>query len=390
VADTAIYLDHAATTPVDPAVLAEMLPFFSERFGNPSSIYGIGRDARTALDYARGSLAQVLNCHPRELVMTSGATEANNLAIKGVAWSNRLKATGRNHVVTTAIEHPAVLQAVSALGAHGFESTLVMPDSDGIVSPDAIEAAIRDDTCLISVMHANNEIGVIQPVEQIASLAHGRGILMHCDAVQSAGYLDVDVTKLGVDLMTLSAHKFYGPKGVGLLFVRKGIDIDWQQLGGGQENARRGGTENVPGIVGMAAALRLAAEERSMRSDHARPLRDRLFERILENIPQVTINGHRTQRLPNNVNVSFEGVNGETILLALDIAGVAASSGSACSTGSTEPSHVLLALGRSPGLAGGSLRLTVGKDNTLEEIDRALAAVVDAVFRVRELVELAG
>jgi cysteine desulfurase len=383
---TDVYLDHAATTPVDPRVLEVMLPFFSERFGNPSSIYALGRDARAGLDWARGTLATLLHCEPRELVMTSGATEANNLAIKGVAWWHRLHASERGkHLIVSAIEHHAVLHAAEALLAHGFELTLIPPDADGLIAADDVASAIRPDTCLISVMLANNEIGTLQPIQEIAALARERGIVSHTDAVQAAGALRLHVDELGVDLLSLSAHKFYGPKGVGLLYTRRRTPILWQQQGGGQEDARRAGTENVPLIVGMAVALALADHELDERVAHVRLLRDRLLEGILERVPDTRVNGHPQRRLPNNANVSFAGVEGETLLLSLDMLGIAASSGSACSTGSTEPSHVLTALGLGPEIARGSLRLTTGKDNTVAEIDRAIEAIVETVVRVREL-----
>jgi cysteine desulfurase len=386
VRETDIYLDHAATTPVDPRVLDVMLPFFSERFGNPSSIYTLGQDGRAGLDWARATLAKLLNCQPREIVMTSGATESNNLAIKGIAWWHRFNAPERgNHIVVSAIEHHAVLHAAEALVPHGFEISLVQPDEAGMIQPEAVEAALRPETCLVSVMYANNEIGTIQPVREIAELAHARGITVHSDAVQAAGSLPLDVDDLGVDLMSLSAHKFYGPKGVGLFYVRRRTPIEWQQQGGGQEGGRRGGTENVPLIVGMAAALAIATDGMEERSNRLRMLRDRLAEGILERVPDARLNGHQINRLPNNVNLSFAGVEGETLLLNLDMLGIAASSGSACSTGSTEPSHVLTALGLGPEIARGSLRLTLGKDNTEAEIDRTIAAVSETVARVREL-----
>ncbi len=385
-----IYLDHAATTPVDPRVLEVMLPFFNERFGNPSSIYTLGQDARAGLDWARGTLAELLGCQARELVMTSGATESNNLAIKGVAWWHRFNAPERgNHIVVSAIEHHAVLHAAEALRPHGFEVSIVEPDSDGLVQPEAVEAALRPDTCLVSVMYANNEIGTIQPIRDIAQLARKRGITIHTDAVQAAGVLPLVVDDLGVDLLSLSAHKFYGPKGVGLLYVRRRTSIEWQQHGGGQESGRRGGTENVPLLVGMAAALALATDELVERTNRLVKLRNRLIEGILERVPDARLNGHSQQRLPNNVNLSFAGVEGETLLLNLDMLGIAASSGSACSTGSTEPSHVLTALGLGPDIARGSLRLTLGKDTTDVEIDRTIEAVIDTVQRVRQLVTTA-
>ncbi len=384
--DIDIYLDHAATTPVDPRVLEVMLPFFSERFGNPSSIYTIGQDARAGLDWARDTLADALGCQSREIVMTSGATESNNLAVKGVAWWHRFKAPDRgNHIVVSAIEHHAVLHAAEALIPNGFEVTLVQPDDHGVISPAAVEAALRPDTCLVSVMLANNEIGTIQPIREIAALVRDRGITIHTDAVQAAGTLPLDVDALGVDLLSLSAHKFYGPKGVGLLYIRRRTQIAWQQHGGGQESARRGGTENVPLIVGMAAALALSVDEMDERNARIQRLRDRLIEGIIERVPDARLNGHATDRLANNVNLSFAGVEGETMLLNLDMLGIAASSGSACSTGSTEPSHVLTALGIGPEVARGSLRLTLGKDNTEAEVDRVIVAVAETVSRVRSL-----
>jgi cysteine desulfurase len=384
VTSTGIYLDHAATTPVDPAVLEAMLPFFTERFGNPSSIYSAGRDARAGMDWARGTLAKILNCLPREIVMTGGATEANNTAIHGVAWWHRLNGAG-NHIITSAVEHHAVLHVVEGLKVHGFDVTFVGADRFGVVDPEEVQSRIRPDTCLISVMYANNEIGSVQPVQQIARIARKHGVTMHTDAVQAAGALPLDVEALGVDLLSLSAHKFYGPKGVGLLYVRRGTKVAWQQLGGGQENARRAGTENVPGIIGMAAGLTIAVEEMESRNAHALFLRDRLIERILERVPDASLNGHPEHRLPNNVNISFVGVEGESILLDLDMHGIAASSGSACATGSTEPSHVLRAIGVSEEMAQGSLRLTVGKDNTTAEIDRAADVVATSVQRLREM-----
>ncbi|MEX2315356.1 MAG: cysteine desulfurase family protein, partial [Thermomicrobiales bacterium] len=317
-----IYLDHAATTPVDPRVLEVMLPFFSERFGNPSSIYTLGQDARAGLDWARGTLAGLLGCQARELVLTSGATESNNLAVKGVAWWHRFNTPERgNHVVVSAIEHHAVLHAAEALIQHGFEVSVVQPDPDGIIQPTAVEAALRPDTCIVSVMCANNEIGTIQPIREIAALARACGIVVHTDAVQAAGAQSLDVDDLDVDLLSLSAHKFYGPKGVGLLYVRRRTPIAWQQHGGGQEGARRGGTENVPLIVGMAAALALAVDEMDGRNTRLRQLRDKLIEGILERVPDTILNGHPTKRLPNNVNLSFAGVEGETLLLNLDMLG---------------------------------------------------------------------
>jgi cysteine desulfurase len=381
---TEIYLDHAATTPVDPRVLEAMLPYFTRSYGNPSSIYALGREARAAVDQARARIARVLNCQAREIVFTSGGTESDNLALKGVAFWHLLHGRGR-HIVTTAFEHHAVLHSAEYLERFGFAVTYVRPDREGIVHPEAVAEALRPDTVLVSVMYANNEIGTIQPIREIARLCRERGITFHTDAVQAAGTLPLDVEELGVDLLSVSAHKFYGPKGVGFLYVRSGAPILWQQHGGAQESNRRAGTENVPGIVGMATALELAYEELEERNAHVRALRDRLVEGILGRIPDSRLNGHREQRLPNNVNVTFEGVDGETLLLNLDLHGIAASSGSACTTGSTEPSHVLLAIGLTPAQARGSIRLTLGKDNTAAEIERTLDVLEETVARLRAL-----
>lgn len=381
---TDIYFDHAATTPVDQAVADAMLPYLTLRYGNPSSIYAAGREARAALDQSRGILAKILNCQAREIIFTSGGTESDNLAIKGVAWWHRLHGRG-NHIITTAIEHHAVLHSAAFLEKFGFDVTYVRPRADGIVRIEEIAAAIRDDTILISVMYANNEIGTIQPIREIGTLAHERGITFHTDAVQAGGILPIDVEDLGVDLLSLSAHKFYAPKGVGLLYVRRETSILWQQSGGAQENNRRAGTENVAAIVGMTVALRDAHRQRDGRYAHLIALRERLLDGILERIPGTHLNGDRSNRLPNNVNVSFAGVEGETILLNLDMHGIAASSGSACTTGSTEPSHVLTAIGLSPRLANGSIRLTLGKDNTPAHVDRAIEVLAETVTRLRKI-----
>ncbi len=381
---TDIYLDHAATTPVDPDVLSAMEPYFSERFGNASSIYAAGREARAGLDRSRATIASILNCQARDIVFTSGGSESDNLAIKGVAWLHRLQNRG-NHIITSSIEHHAVLHSIEYLQRFGFEATFVAPDANGIVQPDTIEAAIRDDTMLISVMYANNEIGTIQPISEIGAIAHRHGITFHSDAVQAVGELELDVNSLNVDLFSASAHKFYGPKGVGLLYVRRHTPILWQQSGGAQENNHRAGTENVVGVVGMAAAMRMAHERRMDRSKGIRTLRDHLIDGILERIPESNLNGSRSSRLANNVNVSFKGVEGETLLLNLDMHGIAASSGSACTTGSTEPSHVLTALGLRENLVNGSVRLTLGKDTTEAEIDRTITVLEQSVAHLRGL-----
>jgi cysteine desulfurase len=388
--DDFIYLDHAATTPVDPDVLDAMLPYFSERFGNPSSIYQLGQASRAAVDQARISCARVLGCEPGEIVFTSGATESDNLALRGVAWGARLALPmhrGTPHIVTTAIEHHAVLHTAQSLVRQGFSATYVAPDSQGIVDPESIAEAIRPETCLISVMYANNESGAIQPLQDVAAIARDRGVPIHTDAVQAAGSLPLRVDDLGADLLSLSAHKVYGPKGAGLLYVRRGTTIDFQQQGGSQEQGRRGGTENVPGIVGLGVALERADNWRDAYALHCAGLRDRLLNGLLAAMPDITVNGPLESqfRLPNNLNVTIPGVQGETLLLSLDVLGIAASAGSACTTGNTEPSHVLRAMGLSDHACRSALRFTVGRSNTERQIDETVDALVNSVDGVRLL-----
>jgi len=384
-----IYLDHAATTPTDPEVVSAMLPYFTQVFGNPSSIYQAGQDGLAALDRARQAVASILGCRPSEILFTSGATESNNLALKGVAWAARLAdpAGPMPHVVTSATEHHAVLHAVAALRDQGFAVTVLDCDTEGFIDGEALRAAIRPETCLVSVMYANNEIGTVQPIGELASIAHERGVAFHTDAVQAAGLLPIDVAALGVDFLSLSAHKFYGPKGVGILYAKKGVPIRYQQDGGGQESGRRGGTENVALIVGLAEALRRADTLREAYVAHTADLRDALWREIAASIPDVRLNGPQPgpDRLPNNLNVSFHGVQGETALLGLDMQGVSASAGSACTTGNSEPSHVLRAIGLTDEEARASLRLTVGRGNSREEIDDAVAALRDVIARTRSL-----
>lgn len=388
-----IYLDHSATTPVRPEVLEAMLPHFSLGFGNPSSIYTIGQEARKAVDDAREQAARILGARMSEIVFTSGGTESDNAALKGAAFA--LRHTG-NHIITTAIEHHAVLHTCHQLEQFGFDVTYVPVDEYGIVDPHTVARAVTDETVLVSVMMANNEIGTIQPVAEIARIVkaeaqrRNRTIVMHTDAVQAAGFLDVNVRALGVDLMSLSAHKIYGPKGVGLLYVKRGTPFEAQNAGGGQERQRRSGTENVPGIVGMSEALRLAASEREQVAAQCLRLRDKLINGIFDSIDRVHLNGHPTRRLPNNVNISFEDIEGEPVLLGLDFAGVCASSGSACSSASLEPSHVLLAIRRSAELAQGSLRITLGRDNTDEDVDYLLAVLPEIVGKLRAMPSLAA
>jgi cysteine desulfurase len=386
-----VYMDHAGTTPLAPDVLQAMTPYFTELFGNPSSIHTVGQEARYALDEARERVARVLNCRPREVVFTGGGTESDNAAVVGVATA--LQETG-NHIVTSSVEHHAVLHSCQHLESQGFDVTYLSVGSDGIVQPESIRRAITDKTTLVSIMYANNEIGAVNPIPEIAQVVKQRAnelsrtILLHTDAVQAAGYLELDVKRLGVDLMSLSGHKFHGPKGTGVLFIRRGAPFLPLLLGGGQERERRSGTENIPGIVGLSVALETANAQREEASRHCAALRDRIIEQVLARVPGSRLNGHSTQRLPNNANFSFPGVEGEPILLGLDMAGIAASSGSACSSGSLEPSHVLLALGQSAEVARGSLRLTLGKDNTSEEVDYLLDVLVDLVERLRQLPSL--
>jgi cysteine desulfurase len=377
-----IYLDHAATTPVRPEVLEAMLPYFGEKFGNPSSIYSLARASRRALDNARDTVADSLGCKASEIVFTSGGTEADNLAIQGVALANRARG---NHIVTSRIEHHAVLHTCQYLEKLGFDVTYLDVDHTGIVDVASVERALRPETILVTVMHANNEIGTIQPISEISHVTRARGVPFHTDAVQAAGALDLNVSRLGVDLLSISAHKLYGPKGAGALYVRRGVTYWPQLLGGGQERGRRSGTENVPGIVGLATALRLAYEHLDANNAYVAALRDRLVEGITSQVDRVRLSGHPTRRLPNNASFLFEGVEGESLLLSLDAAGIFASSGSACTSGSLEPSHVLTALGYPAESSHGSLRLTTGLDNVPEHVDRTIAVLGDAIAKLRTM-----
>lgn len=377
-----IYLDYAATTPVDPAVLDAMLPHFSTNFGNPSSIHKWGRGAEKAIEQARRDIASILNCEPNELIFTSGGTESDNFALRGAALALREAGKG-NHLITTAIEHHAVLSTAQQLRDHfGFDLTILPVDEFGQVRLSDLEAALRPDTMLISIMYANNEIGSIQPLQEIAALAHSRGILTHTDAVQAASQLDLNVQTLGVNLMAIGAHKFYGPKGVGALYVRKGLSLLPSQTGGSHERGRRAGTSNVPYIVGLAAALKLVAQRRD--SDNARyqTLRDKLIAGITQ-IPNSKLTGHPSARLPNSASFVFQHIDGNELLMRLDLEGVAASSGSACKTGNPEPSDVILALGLDPSWALGSLRLTVGRPTTADEVERTIEAVTKVVAQMK-------
>jgi cysteine desulfurase len=382
--DRLIYLDHAATTPVDEQVVRAMLPYFTELYGNPSSIHRAGRVALEALDDARETFASALGANRKEIIFTGGGSEADNLAIKGVALAQRQAGKGA-HIITSAIEHHAVLHAFDYLAADGFEVTVLPVDQHGLVRPADLEAALRPETVLASIMYANNEIGTIQPLAQLGAICRSRGVPLHTDAVQATGSLSLRVDELNVDLLTLAAHKFYGPKGVGALYVRRGTPLLPQINGGGQERRRRAGTENVAGIVGMAAALRLAEERRASYVEHCAALRDRLVAGVLERVPHSSLNGHPAERLPNNANIAFEYVEGESVLLVLDQQGIAASSGSACTSGSLEASHVLSALGLPYERAIGSVRFTVGRSTTEADIDYVLEVLPGLIERLRSV-----
>ena len=392
-AERIIYMDHSATTPVRPEVLNAMLPHFTSDFGNPSSIYTIGQEARKAVDDARERIARILGARMSEIVFTSGGTESDNAALKGVAFA--LRALGK-HIITTAIEHHAVLHTCYQLEQFGFDITYLPVDEHGLVSPQDVIDAMTDETILVSVMMANNEIGTIQPVEKITRLVkaeanrRNRTVIMHTDAVQAAGFLDINVRSLGVDLLSLSAHKIYGPKGVGLLYIKRGTAFEEQNAGGGQERQRRSGTENVPGIVGFGEALHLTVSEREETSEHCLRLRERLTQGIFKTIEGVHLNGHPVYRLPNSVNISIRGVEGEPVLLGLDFAGICASSGSACSSASLEPSHVLLAIGLTAEMAQSSLRMTLGRDNTDEDVDYLLSILPDMIGKLRSMPSLSA
>ncbi len=378
-----IYLDHAATTAVDPRVVEAMLPYFSQHYGNPSSVYRLAEASRLALSAARDTVAEILHARPTEIIFTSCGTESDNLALRGVALAQRRR--GR-HIITTSIEHHAVGNTCAQLEREfGFRVTYLPVDRWGVVDPDAVGRAITPETILISVMYANNEVGTIEPIAEIGRLARAKGIPFHTDAVQAAGQLDLDVERLQVDLLSLSGHKFYAPKGVGVLYVRQGTPLLPMQTGGGQERGRRAGTENVPYIVGLATALELAYENLGAETHRLAALRDRLIQGILQSIPDAHLTGHPTQRLANHASFVFQGVDGEAILLHLDAAGIAASSGSACSSGEEGPSHVLTAMGLDPTLARGSLRLTLGRENTAQDVEAVLAVLPEIIQRLRAI-----
>jgi cysteine desulfurase len=377
-----IYLDYAATTPAHPEVVKAMLPYFTDAFGNPSSIYSYGQEAKGAIEEARAKVASLIAARSEEIVFTSGGTEADNFALKGVAFANEDKG---NHIITISIEHHAVIETCKFLERRGFKVTYLPVDEYGLVDPEEVRKAITDKTTLISVMHANNEIGTIESIAKIGKIAKDAGIYFHTDAVQTVGHIPVNVDELGVDLLAMSAHKLYGPKGVGALYIRKGTKLVSFMHGGEQERRRRASTENVPGIVGFGQAAELAQQEISEEAERLTYLRDKLIKGLLERIDHTRLNGHPINRLPNNVNVSVDFVEGESMLLNLDLEGICASTGSACSSASLEPSHVLLAMGLSPELAHGSLRFSLGKWTTEDEIERVLDVLPRIVAKLRAM-----
>ena len=377
-----IYLDNAATTPTDPEVLKEMLPYFCEKYGNASSVYGLGQESKQAVTKARKQIADALNADEGEIYFTAGGSESDNWAIKAAAEA--LQSKGK-HIITSSIEHHAVLNTCEYLEKRGFEVTYLKVDSDGLIDIGELEAAIRPDTILISIMFANNEIGTVEPVKEISETAKKHGILFHTDAVQAFTHVPIDVKELGIDMLSASGHKFNGPKGVGFLYIRKGVRIKSFVHGGQQEKGKRAGTENVPGIVGIGKAAELAMSTLKERAEKEIKLRDHLIDRILGEIPYTRLNGHREKRLPNNTSFCFRFIEGESLLMWLDMAGICGSSGSACTSGSLDPSHVLLAIGLPHEIAHGSLRLTLSEKNTIEEMDYVVDCIKETVDKLRKM-----
>lgn len=383
-----VYLDHSATTPLDPEVLQAMMPYLTEEFGNASSVYGLGQRARQAIDQARDDVAAFYGVAAKEVIFTSGGTEGDNLAFRGIAARN---ADRGRHVITSTIEHDAVLRSAESLEADGFEVTRLPVDRHGRVDPGDLALALRTDTILVSIMHANNEIGTVEPIQELVTVTRDRSdAYFHTDAVQSTGKIRTRVEELGVDLLSMSAHKLHGPKGVGCLVVRSGVRLEPQMLGGGHERNRRAGTENVAGIVGLAKAVTIAQRDLEKNSAHLSALRDRLIEGVLDGIPRAELTGHPVERLPHHASFLFQGVEGESLLLQLDMEGIAASSGSACTSGSLEASHVILALGYPRDRALGSLRLSVGKSNTDADIDLVLERLPAMVARLRTMAPISA
>lgn len=377
-----IYVDHSATTPVKKGVLDAMLPYFAEEYGNASTVYAEGREAKKAVNIAREQVAKAIGATAEEIFFTGSGTEADNWAIRGVAFANKGKG---NHIITSVVEHHAVLHTCAALEKEGFEVTYLPVDEFGMVSPESVRDAITDKTILITIMTANNEIGTIMPIEEIAKIAKEQNILFHTDAVQAIGMMEIDVDKMGIDLLSLTGHKFYGPKGSGALYVRKGTKIGTFITGGAQEKNKRAGTENVPGIVGLGKAIELATEDIEGHSKKLRGMRDRFIQRVLDEIPYTRLNGHPTQRIAGSANISFEFIEGESLLLMLDMKGISASSGSACTSGSLDPSHVLLAIGLKHETAHGSLRVSFGDSNNMDDADKIVDELKVIVARLREM-----
>lgn len=377
-----IYLDHAATTPVDKQVLEIMLPYYKEKFGSATTLYSIGREANAAVEEARTNVAALINARPEEVFFTSGGTESDNWTINGVTAARSIKG---KHIITSKIEHHAVLMPCQYLEKHGYKVTYIGVDENGVVDPDEIRNAINDETILISIMHANNEIGTIEPVEEIGKIAKEHGIHFHTDTVQSFGHIPVDVDAIGCDSLAVSAHKIYGPKGIGAMYIRKGSRIEKFMRGGAQENNKRAGTHNVPGIVGLGKAAKLAKSRMKEETEYTMKLRNALIAGVESKIKDVKLNGDRIKRLPNNVNFSFAGVEGESMILFLDMNGICVSSGSACTSGSLDPSHVLMSLGMKHEQAHGSLRMTLGKDNTINQIEKVIAVLPGIIQRLREM-----
>ncbi len=378
-----IYLDNAATTPVAEDVLNEMLPYFKEHYGNPSSIYSVAQASRAAVEAARGKVAAALGCEPAEVFFTAGGSESDNWIIKGVA--HKLAPSGKKHLITTAFEHHAVLHSMASLEKEGFEVTYLPVDADGLVTAEQVRAALRPDTALVSIMYANNEIGTIEPIAEIGEVCHAAGVFFHTDAVQAVGAVEIDVKAQHIDALSLSGHKFNGPKGIGAAYIKKGVRLPNLIDGGGQEGGRRAGTENVAGIVGLGKAIEIATADIPHKAAKLTEMRDYVIKTLCAALPYVKLNGHPTKRLPGNVNLSFEGIEGEGMLLLLDAKGICASSGSACTSGSLDPSHVLLAIGLPHAVAHGSLRLTFGVQNTMEEAKAACEALETIIPRLRAM-----
>ena len=375
-----VYLDYSATTPTDPRVVEEMIPYFTEHFGNPSSIYSTGLEAKDAIEHAREQVAHLINAEPKELIFTSGGTESDNWAL--IATARRLQHKGK-HIITSAIEHHAILHSCEYLAKEGFEITYVGVDHDGLVDPAEVEAAIRPDTILISIMYVNNEVGSVQPITEIGAIAKKHGVLFHTDAVQALGNVPIDVKTMNIDMMSMSSHKIYGPKGIGAIYIRSGVNLPTYIHGGAQERKKRAGTENVPGIVGFGKAAELACQNFNTHVAHVSKLRDHFIDRVLNEIPYTYFNGSKDHRHPGNANITFEYVEGESILLYLDFAGVSCSSGSACSSRSLQPSHVLTAMGIPVELIHGSIRFTFGNPTTMEDVDYTVNKLKGIIEKLR-------